>query len=346
MFPIIIIPAYQPSDSLLSLLASITALDEEINILLVDDGSGEQYAALFGQATKYCSKVLTHEQNLGKGDALKTAFQYVLTHYPESSGVVTVDADGQHAPTDVIKLINKFNRAPNKLYLGVRSFTNKKIPWRSQIGNKMTRFIFRLLCKKQITDTQTGLRAIPRALITEMLDSTAHRYEFELEMLIKAIDLKVTIKEIAIQTLYFDNNESSHFNPLIDSLRIYFVFIRFFATSLLSAGIEYILFFSLFFNLNNIAISLVSSKFLSGIFNFNMNKKRVFIHNSKNPKSLIQYVCLTLFLLLINYNLVKNLFAVSDNIVLSKILAEILTFSISFSVQHFFIFKSKKQLKQ
>ena len=95
----IVIPAYEPDNRMLGLLESMKEKDLG-PVIIVDDGSGPEYAALFAQA-QVClhglgGTVLTHEVNRGKGRALKTAFAYILDNYPDAAGCVTADSDGQH----------------------------------------------------------------------------------------------------------------------------------------------------------------------------------------------------------------------------------------------------------
>ena len=85
----------------------------------------------------------------------------------------------------------------------------------------------RWIIGQRISDTQTGLRGIPLAMIPRLLVIPHHGYEFELEMLLVCKYEGIRIRETGIQTIYLDGNRSSHFNPLLDSFRIYFVLLRF-----------------------------------------------------------------------------------------------------------------------
>src|SRR5262249_16001168 len=164
----------------------------------------------------------THAVNLGKGQALKTAFNHYLLRCPQDSvGVVTADADGQHLPADVLRVAETLERGPATLVLGSRGFEGA-VPARSRVRNVPTRLILRWLIGRSVRDTQTGLRGIPRRFLPELLAMEAGRYEFELDMLIRATEERIPIAEIPIETVY-GGPAQSHFNPLRDSLRIYFV---------------------------------------------------------------------------------------------------------------------------
>ena len=140
MIPVII-PAYEPDRRLLLLLNDLSAKSDPV--ILVDDGSGDAYQDIFIQAQKLLKKnhgvLLTHNQNLGKGQALKTAFAYVLENFPDSIGVVTADSDGQHTAECILAVKEKLYACPDNLILGVRNFDYKSIPWKSQFGNKLTK---------------------------------------------------------------------------------------------------------------------------------------------------------------------------------------------------------------
>ena len=115
---------------------------------------------------------------------------------------------------------------PTSLVLGTRTF-HGVVPLRSRFGNELTRFIFRLFTRERLTDSQTGLRAIPRVLLHRMLAAKADRYAFELEMLLLASRLGIRFVTVPIQTVYLEGNAASHFRPIVDSARIYWVFARY-----------------------------------------------------------------------------------------------------------------------
>src|SRR5689334_23087678 len=97
----VVIPAYRPSAGLVDLVRSLSGRERNA-IVVVDDGSGPEFAAVFAAAAALPNvELLRHAVNLGKGAALKTAFNHVLCVYPDLAGVVTADADGQHHPDDI-----------------------------------------------------------------------------------------------------------------------------------------------------------------------------------------------------------------------------------------------------
>ncbi len=345
-YPTLLIPAYQPNEKLVQLIKSLRELHPHQRIIVVDDGSDSDKLPIFTKISDFNIELLKHAKNQGKGQALKTGFKHWLTSSsPTALGIVTADADGQHLPKDIIQLSNVFMKNPSDLYLGVRQFNKASTPWRSRFGNKLTTFVLHLFTKTPLQDTQTGLRAIPRKLIKEvLLNSKASGYDFELEMLLTAEESHITIKQIPIRTIYLDDNSSSHFNPLIDSIKIYFVFLRFAAISLLSAAIDFILFSITYWVKKNIFLAVLVGRVLSATFNFKLNHHLAFKSQNKLIPATIKYAGLASFLGLIAYSLIKLIHSCGINVYSSKIIAEIALFILSFTIQRFFIFNKTSLL--
>ncbi len=237
----VIIPAYEPDEKMIRLLQTLQEAGIE-RIVVVDDGSGNEYRNLFEQAKQLGAIVLTHAVNLGKGRALKTAFNEVLNRYPEAIGAITADSDGQHTPACIQKCMEAMEKEPEKLILGCRNFDQDNVPAKSEWGNKITRQVLKYLCGVAVSDTQTGLRGIPAAFMRHLMNVKGERFEFETYMLLEAGEQKVGICEVPIETVYLNDNKGSHFNPLLDSARIYLVFAKFLFSSLSSCIIDLVLF--------------------------------------------------------------------------------------------------------
>jgi glycosyltransferase involved in cell wall biosynthesis len=239
----VLIPAWQPDKRLSDLVCQLLELGFGA-VIVVDDGSDSLHKVIFETVREQgCQqkgtpvKVITHPINLGKGRALKTGLEFFLEHYPEYIGVVTADADGQHSSEGVLNVARQMSRDQACLVVGSRSASGGT-PVRSLVGNLITRHVFVALTGTNLNDTQSGLRGIPSTVIPHILDLEGERYEYEMNVLISATDL-VRIVEVPIETIYFDGNRSSHFDPFRDSIRIYSVLGRFLASSLIAAGIDY-----------------------------------------------------------------------------------------------------------
>lgn len=208
----VIIPAYDPDETLVGIVRELA--DAFPRILVVDDGS-DSGRNVFDAVRALGATVLVHPQNRGKGAALKTAFRHVLERLPEAAGAVTVDADGQHLAKDVRRVAAAAE--PGILTLGARSFAGA-VPFRSRLGNLWTRGEFRLLTGATVSDTQSGLRALPRELLEEALAVPGERYEYEIAALV-AFAKRGCVKELPITTVYAPGNPTSHYRPLADTVR-------------------------------------------------------------------------------------------------------------------------------
>src|SRR5690606_33675677 len=132
--------------------------------------------------------------NLGKGGAIKHGINYALVHHADIAGIVTADADGQHSPNDICSIASALASNPDQFVLGARAF-GLGTPWRSALGNAISRWLYRGLLGITLKDTQTGLRGLPRQLTLSSLSIRSNRYEFETEMLTVARSLRIPFLE-------------------------------------------------------------------------------------------------------------------------------------------------------
>ena len=214
-----IIPALNPDEKLVKLVNELKKTFKKI--IVVNDGSASTLIFDKLKKNKECI-VLVHEVNKGKGEALKTAYTYYLDNLiKEYDGVVTLDADGQHAVVDTINM-SKLVKERDETILGTRLFNTKETPLRNKLGNRITSRVFKMLYGIYIKDTQTGLRAFPNRLIKLMTEIEGSRFEYEMNVLIKLVKEKEEIYQYDIKTIYLENsNKHSHFNVFKDSFRIY-----------------------------------------------------------------------------------------------------------------------------
>ncbi|MGY3621535.1 glycosyltransferase [Bradyrhizobium sp. USDA 10063] len=242
---VLLFPSYRPTAVFPGLLNSLRQLDASTPIVVVDDGSDPIHADVFEAVNAVPAVTLLRNAiNLGKGAALKHGMNHILLEYPECIGIITADADGQHSAKDIIRLRDEFCQQPDHMILGCRHF-GKRVPFRSRLGNVVSRYVYRLLLGLKLSDTQTGLRGIPRKLMAASLHVRANRYEYETEQLIVAKQEGLPMRQIPIQTIYIDDNRASHFNPVLDSFRIYFVLVRYAISSIATAIADFIAFYVL-----------------------------------------------------------------------------------------------------
>lgn len=335
----IVIPAYEPDEKLTAVVEELYN-ETDCKLIVVNDGSGEDKRAVF-ESIKGRAVLLEHEHNRGKGAALKTAFAYIKENVSGSYGVITADADGQHKTADIMRIADALEAHPDRLIMGCRKFTGD-IPFRSRFGNNMTRAVFRFAAGVGVSDTQTGLRGFSGSLTDFMLGLSGERYEFEMNMLLEAAREGIAFFEVPIETVYINDNKSSHFKPVRDSLRIYRDIIKFSCSSLLSFLVDYLLFSVIFLLSGSKTISNLTARVFSSIFNFMLNKKLVFGNKESLAKSALKYFSLAAVILAVNTLLLELLarYAVK-NAYIAKIIVEVLLFMFSWTMQRCFVFKKK-----
>ncbi|WP_338324936.1 bifunctional glycosyltransferase family 2/GtrA family protein [Metabacillus mangrovi] len=348
---VLLIPAYNPNHQLISLIEETVAAGFS-DIIVINDGSKEETLPIFDTLAQQPQvAVLSHSVNQGKGRALKTGLDYIGINFSTDLRVITADADGQHAVKDMLKIAEKMKQSPESLILGVRDFTEKGIPARSRFGNNLTKLIVRYAVGVRISDTQTGLRGIPFTMIKPLLHVKGERYEYEMNMLLECKNDQRKIEEVPIETIYIDDNDSSHFNPIIDSIKIYSVFFKFISSSLLSFGVDILLFsvFSLLFRdvfpAQFILIATVSARILSSLFNYALNKNVVFKSKSKN--TMMKYYILSVIQMITSALLVNGFYQlIGGGEVVIKIIMDSILFLISYVIQRDWVFKSREVRRQ
>lgn len=348
---VVLIPAYNPDDKMLDL---ISELDQYFNhIVVVNDGCKESYDYIFEKVSETVS-VVKHEENKGKGRALKTGFKYIVDNISDALGVITVDADGQHTTKDVLACCETFLKDKSKAVFGCRDFhSDTNIPPRSRFGNRLTSKLMKFFCDITLSDTQTGLRLLPFGALTPLLDTKGERYEYEMNMIFDLKDMGIDWIEQPISVIYIDDNESSHFNPIKDSFKIYKVFIKFCLSSFGSAILDIVIFTIAADILNKADISIwrfdyiitatVIARVCSGLFNFFINKW-IFNHGKKKT-TVIQSGSKYFFIWLVQMSLSAFLVSTINMCVpfihgtLIKIVVDTLLFFISYKIQQKWVFK-------
>lgn len=326
----VLIPAYQPDGELIQIVNELK--DDELNVLVVDDGS-VGCDCIFDEIADKCM-LIRYQQNRGKGYALKTGLRYLFEE--GFSFAVTADADGQHAIADILKLCEMAKEDDNALVLGSRRIED--MPLRSKFGNQLTKNLFRILYGLKITDTQTGLRLIPLKNIEALTKLEGERYEFEMNMLVESNSIFSLVKEVPIKTIYIGENESSHFNPLRDGMKIYRVLFKkvgkFLGVSLSSALIDFCLFAIFFYTIGLKAVlSTIFARAVSSTYNYLANKKYVFNTTSKKY-TFHRYILLVISFMITNSGAMYVLVDLMRlQAVAVKIVIETILWMMSYSIQ-------------
>ncbi|WP_181410869.1 GtrA family protein [Nocardioides humi] len=335
-----LIPAYQPSAELIGVVTGLLRARPAVEVLVVDDGSGPSYAPVFSAARTAGAHVLHLDANHGKGFALRAGIRH-LDDVRAAGPVVTADADGQHAVADILRVLDAVDTrvdAPPHLVLGVRAL-DEGVPLRSRIGNTATRLLFRAASGRRLHDTQTGLRAFPATLLPWLLTLRGDRYEYELVMLLHAARHGVVLRTVPIATIYLDGNESSHFRPVADSVRIYAPLLLFVASSLSAFAIDTVALLVLHSLLGSLLVAVVGARLLSASVNFAVNRRLVF-GGAATPwhRAARRYAALAVLLLAANYLVLAGLYGLGLPLLAAKLVTEVLLVATSYVVQARFVF--------
>jgi len=346
----IIIPSYEPDERLKPLLEALN--ESELGpIVVVDDGGGEKYQKYFDEAKSLGCTVLVHEVNKGKGRALKDAFSYCLETFPEMTGCVTADSDGQHTPKDIKRCIDALLENPDCLIMGCRDFSGEDVPWKSSFGNNTTKNVCKFLCGVAVSDTQTGLRAIPAKFMKELLDVKGERFEFETRMLVETKD-RYTIVEVPIETVYDSKeNHQTHFHPIKDSIKIYRIFGAIFAKFLFSSLSSSIIDMAVFAILCKayrgdytyyVALATILARIVSGTYNYLINFHLVFKSKENKGKAFLRYIILAVLQMCASATLVSlGVYIIKCQELPVKIVVDVTLFCISYVIQREIVFKKK-----
>ena len=216
--PLVIVPAFNHAPALGAVLAGLAP---DPPVLVVDDGSTDATAAVVSAAAAARSGGdlfrLAHGTNRGKAAALHTGFAWAMAR--GFTHAVTLDADGQHDPAAVPRLLAAAAADPPALVLGTRPKRLPGTPRRSALGRWLSDRSVRAACGLRVSDSQTGMRVYPLALVVRA-GCTATRFGFETEVIVRSSRLGATVVEVPVPSTYaVPTGRVSHFRPLADSLR-------------------------------------------------------------------------------------------------------------------------------
>jgi glycosyltransferase involved in cell wall biosynthesis len=214
----ILIPVYNAQETLGSVLKKIEPL--KMDTIVVNDGSSDETKRV---ASENGAQLLEHPLNLGKGAALRTGFQYILQKGYQV--VITLDADGQHDPSEIPSLLKIFQSVNPDILIASRATEFGKMTFLRRFWNRLGVKAVARLCHSDITDSQSGFRLI-RTEVLKTVDLSTSRFETELELLIKACKKGFGVLSVPIKTQKVDGTGSSHFRPVIDTWLVCKIFLR------------------------------------------------------------------------------------------------------------------------
>jgi glycosyltransferase involved in cell wall biosynthesis len=335
----VVIPAYNPPPALEAWVAELVRGARVSAVVVVNDGSGAGCHTLFARLEAMAGvSVVHHSRNRGKGEALKTGLRHAL-QIRGLAGIVTADADGQHDVADILRVAERLVNEGSALVLGARRF-DAATPARSRFGNRLTCLVLRFFTGMRLCDTQTGLRGIPLAMAPAFLHLRPHGYDYELDMLLAAARGRQRIVEEPIRTLYEPGNASSHFSPLLDSMKIYWVFLRFSAVSLLTAGLDNLVFSLVFLGGAEIAASQTVARVAAGSFQYAANRRGAFRSRISHWHALPRYWLTVAATGALSYLMIRLLNGgLGVPVIAAKLAAETLLFCVSFVALRVWVFR-------
>lgn len=350
---VVLIPAFEPAHHLPEIVGDL--VDAGLTqVVVVDDGSGPSFAQVFRAAGDRGAVVLRHPENQGKGAALRTALTHVLDHHPGVPGVVTADADGQHSATDVARVARELrghDQGARVCVLGERDFDLPNIPWRSRVGNKVTTALLRLLYRRHLPDTQTGLRGLSLPLLPELIDVPGDRFDHEMRALTHLLSTRADIVRVPIDTVYEEGvNATSHFRPVRDSAIIYGAMLRQLLGFVVTSGLGFVVDVAVFVlvmdlvfdgrpTLQTVGISTVAARCVSAAVNYAANRLLVFGSRSRVTVSVGRYATLACGLIATSWLLTSALsWLLGDHVVWAKIVVDCCLFAVSYLVQRHWVF--------
>ncbi len=206
---VVVIPALNEERAIRSVVQD--ALGQCAKVIVVDDGSSDGTRAAIADLPVEC---IRHEQPQGKASALFDGFRRALEL--GCDGVLSMDGDGQHAASDLPRLLAAAARYPDHIILGARLLDRGNTPGKNRFGNRQADFWVSWACGQRIVDSQSGQRYYPRKVIELALTLLHGGFVFESEILIEAAQRGIRTVSVPIQARYDDDRRASHFKPFRD----------------------------------------------------------------------------------------------------------------------------------
>lgn len=301
----ILIPAYRPDNSLLRLIRELDSMKLR-QIVVVDDGSGAEFARIFDQiSNEYGCKVVHHSVNLGKGRAIKTGFNYILCHYKDAIGCVTTDCNGSFKSEDIRKIVDSLMDDQSKLIMGRRVLEGAKdYTGKAVTGYKVLQLSFKYLVGIEIHDPQCVLKGIPISYMKKLMTIWGEGYEFDTKMITSCKKFQVGVREVQLNTEYEKRRNVYKYRTIKDNIPIYLTFVSYIFTSIIATIVDLFLFQMLKGMFNNvrilddtamyIPIATGLARTVSAFVNYRLNLRLVFRSKKDSIKTLRKWVLLVI----------------------------------------------------
>ena len=329
-----VIPCYNTSRACIDVVRRTRGRVDRV--IAVDDGSTDDTLEALRETG---CEIVQLPVNQGKGVALRHGFEAALAG--EADYVVTLDGDGQHLPEEIDGLVAEAVRGDSDVVVGVRRIS--KMPVRSQFGNLWTKWLYRAQTGTTLPDTQSGFRVFKASAIRALMGRVRWaRFDTEMDMLLKARRLGMRQTTAPISTVYIDENRLTKFRTLTDSMRVFFVVVRYAAGGVAAAVLEFVMFSAIVWGhprryLWALAVSraaaLVTHDLLSRYFAFRVGRRI-------GPRELSSYALVAAVNLLASYGLLCLLITILGlNAVLSKAISQSILFVLTFVLLQRFTFR-------
>jgi SAM-dependent methyltransferase len=313
-------------------------------VVVVDDGWGTEFSEISRALERETDVVVVrHIIPMGKGSAFRAGVNDIAVHCPECEAVVSVDADKAYTLDDVLEVAQGIDQHRDALVLGVRE-SPADSPFWERFSDSLTRTVQRFILRRELTDSQSGLRGFHGRLAPLLMSLSASGYDYEIDMLVEMRQRGIPIRELTLSS--HGEVYEERFRPVLDSLRAVFVFLRFFFASLATAGIDFLVFTIFYLATRNILLSTILARLVAGTFNYIVCRNVVFLSKRSIAKSLIEYVLLVAAMGTVSYSvLTAGVVFLGANVFVMKALVEALLFLANFSIQQSLIFPKPERIQ-
>lgn len=211
---VVLMPTYNNASTIAKVISDVKEFATDV--IVVNDGSTDETAQILASIEGI--RVVDYPENKGKGYALKLGLQKAYEWGYRYA--ITIDSDGQHYADDIPTFIEKIEKKPDSLLIGARNLTAENMPSKNTFANKFSNFWYKVETGQTLSDTQSGYRLYPLEKLQNIRLLT-RRYEFEVEIIVRAAWRGVNVENIPINVYYPPVEERvSHFRPLQDFTRI------------------------------------------------------------------------------------------------------------------------------
>lgn len=341
----VIITVYFENRNTITLCNKLFELGAD-NIVVVNDGCPTTANSFFNELISLGCHIVNISKNLGKGASIKAGIKYAHDNLYNIKGFITVDADGQHKPEDVMRVSRALELRHNCLILGKRDLKKSKAKLRSRIGNSLSSAYFKVITGVSCKDTQTGLRGIPASLYDVAMSAKGNRFDYEMNFLTKCADRKVQFYNINIVT-ECPSETKSNYRIIKDTYLIYRTPLKFATASIGCTFVDLVLFAVFTYLLPsslqwNVVFATILARIVSGGINFMINRKTIFKNDAKAHNQAIRFIILFIGIMSASTIIVSFLSFLPIPVIITKAVVDLLLWTVNYNFQRRWVFKESK----